>query len=86
MTKATLAAMMLGTTIGSQYVDAAEPTDDNDNKSSESSKASMPVKVDDSKINKAVEIDKLPISIECPSDFCAVNIFLNCLSDSPIRT
>ena len=55
MTKATLAAMMLGTTIGSQYVDAAEPTDDNDNKSSESSKASMPVKVDDSKINKAVD-------------------------------
>ncbi|MDU6255398.1 MAG: hypothetical protein E6618_14520, partial [Staphylococcus warneri] len=55
MTKATLAAMMLGTTIGSQYVNAAEPTDNNDNKSSESSKASMPVKVDDSKINKAVD-------------------------------
>lgn len=69
MTKATLAAMMLGSTIGSQYVHAAEPTDNNDNKSSESSKASMPVKVDDSKINKAVnDAKKAGVNVKKDAD------------------
>ena len=52
-----LAVTMLGTTVGTNFANAedAQPKDDDNKKTEEGTKASMPVNVDNSKINKAVK-------------------------------
>lgn len=55
MTKATLAALMLGSTIGSNYVHAAETPENTPKASGENKSATMPLDVDNSKINEAVK-------------------------------
>ena len=52
-----LAVTMLGTTVGTNFANAedTQPKDDDNKKTEEGTKASMPVNVDNSKINKAVK-------------------------------
>lgn len=49
-----LAVTMLGTTVGTNFANAEDAQPKDDNKTQEGTKATMPVNVDNSKINKAV--------------------------------
>ena len=58
MTKSALVAVMVGTGIGSQFANAQDDANkENDNKqnTTEKSQASIPVNVDDAKLKKAVK-------------------------------